>query len=179
MKIEAPIKDKALEKAVIFLIKYMKDGYDNDKPLIVHSLRVGLRLLELDQSQDVVVAGVLHDIVEDTSCAIEEIEQEFGRGVADLVLALTQEKIEDYKERWSVLLNKIKKVGKDAMIIKVVDFCENIPHAKLIKDKEYLREIEWKHNFAMGQMEPFIGELQIFKDCRTAHQELFKNIDNI
>lgn len=174
MKIKAPIKDKEFERAVIFLIEYMKNGYDNNKPLILHSIRVGLRLLDLEQEKEVVVAGVLHDIVEDTNCAIKQIEQEFGKTVADLVLALTQEKIEDYKERWGVLLDKIKNIGKDAMIIKVVDFYENIPFAKLIKNDQYLQEIEWKHNFAMGEMKPYIGELQIFKDCRSAHQELFK-----
>jgi len=177
MKIKAPIKDKEFERAVIFLIEYMKDGYDNDKPLILHSIQVGLKLLELKQEQEVVIAGVLHDLVEDTNCTIKQIEQKFGKRVGDLVLALTQEKIEDYKERWGVLLNKIKKIGKDAMIIKTVDFYENLPYAKLIKNNEYLREIAWKHNFAMDEMEPFIGDLQIFKDCRAVHQKLFKKLD--
>ncbi len=68
-----------------------------------------------------VIAGVLHDFIEDTDCTAGQIEQEFGKRVADLVLALTQEGIEDYKERWNVLLDKIKKIGQDAMIIKVVD----------------------------------------------------------
>ncbi len=117
MKIEAPIKDKEFERAVIFLIEYTKNGYDNDKPLILHCIRVGLKLLEMGQSQEVIMAGVLHDVVEDTTCTVKQVEKGFGKRVAGLVLALTQEKIEDYKERWGVLLGKIKKIGQDAMMI--------------------------------------------------------------
>ena len=121
-----------------------------------------MRLLYIGRPKETVIAGFLHDLIEDTDCQIEDIERQFGSQVADLTSTLSQEKIDDYKKRWSVLLNKIKKSGEEAMIIKVVDNNDNLIHfASLIKDKHVLTETFWKWGFTIEFLQPYIGNLEI------------------
>ena len=127
-KIKASQKELDIERAIIMLVGCVQENCRNSKPLILHSIRVGMKLLDLNQPTEVVVAGILHDLVEDTNCTTEQIKNAFGKKVSNLVYALTQEKIEDYKERWHVLLGKIKKAGKSAMIMKIVDCNDNLVH---------------------------------------------------
>jgi (p)ppGpp synthase/HD superfamily hydrolase len=49
----------------------------------------GICLYDHDCPDETVLAAVLHDLIEDTDCTIIEVEQEFGRPVAQLVAANT------------------------------------------------------------------------------------------
>ncbi len=60
------------------------------KPYITHPLAVAYTLIEWDMDIDSVLAGVLHDTVEDTEAKLEEIENLFGRDVAFLVDGVTK-----------------------------------------------------------------------------------------
>lgn len=176
MEITPSKKQREVEKAIMMLVDCVRENCRNKKPLLLHSVRVGLKLLELNQPSSVVSAGILHDLLEDTNCTLEQIEKEFGKKVAGLVMALSQEKIKDYKKRWHILLKKIKKAGKQAMLIKVIDIQDNAKFLPLVKDKKILNQIYWKHNFAMSQMEPYIGNLEIFKQCRQDYLKTFRQL---
>lgn len=54
-------------------------------PYILHPLEVAQILSAMTDDQDVITAGILHDIVEDTDGTLEEIEKRFGERVAFLV----------------------------------------------------------------------------------------------
>lgn len=60
------------------------------EPYIVHPLGVAAILIEWGMDVDTVLAGVLHDTVEDTTTTVEEIESLFGRDVAFLVDGVTK-----------------------------------------------------------------------------------------
>ena len=60
------------------------------EPYIVHPLAVKKILEEWGMDEDTVIAGILHDTVEDTSLTLEEIKQEFGEPVAFLVDGVTK-----------------------------------------------------------------------------------------
>lgn len=169
MNIIPPQKDKEIEKAIILLVDCVKKNNRNPKPLILHSVRVGMKLFDLSQPKEVIVAGILHDIIEDTNCKIGQIKKDFGLVVANLISALTQEDIEDYKKRWHVLLNKIKKAGKEAMIIKVVDNNDNLIHyLPLVKDRQTIKESLWKHYFTIASLKPYLADIKVFKEyCKN------------
>ena len=60
------------------------------EPYIIHPLSVCIILAELELDKETLVAGLLHDVVEDTLYTIEEIEEYFGADVALLVDGVTK-----------------------------------------------------------------------------------------
>jgi guanosine-3',5'-bis(diphosphate) 3'-pyrophosphohydrolase len=80
-----------LEHAIAFATeKHAGQKRKSGKPYITHPLAVAYTLIEWDMDVDSVLAGVLHDTVEDTPATLEEIESFFGRDVAFLVDGVTK-----------------------------------------------------------------------------------------
>lgn len=78
-----------IERALFFLSNALQDSGHNTKPVLLHSIQVAEMLWERGFPQDVVIAAVLHDVVEDTDITIDDVEQSFGHQVAVYVDALT------------------------------------------------------------------------------------------
>ena len=59
------------------------------EPYVIHPMTVSLLVLKFGGDENMMIAALLHDTVEDTSVTIEQIEEEFGSDVAMLVGWLT------------------------------------------------------------------------------------------
>ena len=59
-------------------------------PFISHPLAVAEILTEIEADPDTVIAGLLHDVVEDTEIDVENIEAKFGETVVTLVDGVTK-----------------------------------------------------------------------------------------
>ena len=55
------------------------------EPYIIHPICTAIILAELELDKESIVAGLLHDVVEDTVITKEELEEQFGSDVAGLV----------------------------------------------------------------------------------------------
>jgi (p)ppGpp synthase/HD superfamily hydrolase len=74
-----------------------------DIPYIVHPVHVSVILLRHGFSEDIVIAGLLHDVVEDQDVPLDDIEAEFGAEVAEMVAVLSEKKLEGGVERpWEI-----------------------------------------------------------------------------
>lgn len=175
MKVKPPEEQVNLEKAIIMLVDCVKQGCNNDKPLILHSLRVGFKLLEINQSNEVVITGFLHDLLEDTDCKIKQIKEKFGDKVAKLVLACTLPDIENDKERWLVFLKQIRNAGKDAITIKIADANDNLSFVVLIKNRDYLKKILWKQKMIINKLGPEIKDSDIFREYCEKYKRIIKH----
>ncbi len=67
----------------------------SDAPYILHPMEVGAIVGTMTDSQEVIAAGVLHDVVEDAGISIEEIGEKFGARVMELVASETENKREE------------------------------------------------------------------------------------
>ena len=60
------------------------------EPYIIHPVNVAIILAELELDKETIIAGLLHDVIEDTVMSYQDIEQEFGGEVALLVDGVTK-----------------------------------------------------------------------------------------
>ena len=76
----------------------------SDLPYILHPMEVGAIIGTMTESQEVIAAGVLHDVVEDAGISIEEIGEKFGVRVMELVASETEDKREDLppEDTWRI-----------------------------------------------------------------------------
>ena len=80
-----------IKKAVALATKAHEGQFrKTGEPYIVHPLAVKKILEEWGMDEDTIIAGVLHDTVEDTSLTLDDIKQEFGEPVAFLVDGVTK-----------------------------------------------------------------------------------------
>jgi len=164
----SPIEQKEFEKAIIFMVNKINNYCRNEKPVILHTLRVGMGLMELNMQKEVVIAGFLHDLLEDTDCQIEDIQKKFDKDIAKLVKACTFDiSISNYKERWQKSLKGLFEGGKEAMIIRVVDAMDNLPYYILISDKNRKKEVLWKHRFLVNSLDKYLHHEKIFQKYQT------------
>jgi (p)ppGpp synthase/HD superfamily hydrolase len=87
--------DAALSFAAVAHRDQVRKGSDGPGvPYIIHPMHVATILLRHGFDEDVVIAGLLHDTVEDCDVSIATIAQDFGAGVAALVDAVTEKKVD-------------------------------------------------------------------------------------
>jgi (p)ppGpp synthase/HD superfamily hydrolase len=97
-----------------------------DIPYVVHPVHVSVILLRYGFAEDVVVAGLLHDVVEDQDVPLADVEAAFGPAVAAMVAALTEQKKEAGVRRpWEIrkkeALAQIRQASLDAVAVKAAD----------------------------------------------------------
>lgn len=103
------------------------------EPYIIHPLWVGIILADLEMDKETIVAGMLHDTVEDTDITLEDISREFGEEVALLVDGVTKLGQLSYsKDKLEVQAENLRKMflamAKDirVIIIKLADRLHNM-----------------------------------------------------
>ena len=69
-------------------MKTYSDQLENLEPFIIHPLEVAKILTSIKLDADSIVAGLLHDTLEDTNLSIYEIDNKFGSQISDLVQGL-------------------------------------------------------------------------------------------
>lgn len=172
------VQKKEFEKAIVFLVKEVEKKCYNKKPVIIHSLKVGFKLMELKMPRDVVIAGFLHDLVEDTACTVSKIEKSFGKRVAKLVGVSTYDpKIKNYKERWRQAMPNIVKAGKDAMIIKLADNFDNLPYYTQPLHKKRREEVLWKQKLTIISLEKFLKDHDLFKEYKRGFLKVLRKLN--
>ena len=87
-----PAQDSDRIKKAVAMAKKAHEGQfrKTGEPYIVHPLAVKKILEEWGMDEDTIIAGILHDTVEDTDLHLDDIKQEFGESVAFLVDGVTK-----------------------------------------------------------------------------------------
>jgi (p)ppGpp synthase/HD superfamily hydrolase len=151
--------DEEIERALRYLVDSFESSGDNPKPVILHSTRVGMDLYDRGYERDVVVAGFLHDLLEDTDVTADEIRSRFGDDVADVVAAASfDEDIDDYLERHRDIYRRCFELGRDAVLVKAADLLDNSDYYGTGDDDELLANLVEKMEHFIEESEPHIGD---------------------
>ena len=87
-----PSTDEALIRRAYHLAESAHEGQkrNSGEPYIIHPLHVAMILAELQMDDQTICAGLLHDVLEDTPVTEEDMVQEFGSEITNLVDGVTK-----------------------------------------------------------------------------------------
>lgn len=115
---------------------------ESGEPYISHPLSVAYILLELGMDTDTICAALLHDVVEDTECTLEQLNKQFGNDVAMLVNGVTKlGKVEIFtkEEQKAENIRKILLAMSEdirVIIIKLADRLHNMRTLKFCREEK-------------------------------------------
>lgn len=132
-----------LRKAYAFAEKAHKGQVrSSGEEYIIHPINVAGTLIKLHMDLDTIMAGFLHDVVEDCDVAPEEIEKEFSKEVAQIVVGLTKISKIKFKTKEESQAENFRKMvvamAKDlrVIIVKLADRMHNMRTLQYVSDEK-------------------------------------------
>ena len=109
-----------------FASKYHKSQLYGSKPYMYHLKKVSDVALDFNYTDEsILMSCLLHDIIEDTEITYEDVKENFGEEVAEIVYCVTDELGRNRKERKSKTYKKIRNNPK-SIVVKLCDRISNI-----------------------------------------------------
>lgn len=170
---EKMLLGKEMDKAVHYAAKNILESGHNSKPVLSHSFRVADLLYQLDYGKDIVIAATLHDLIEDTDVTYEQLKNDFGKQVADLVQAVSfNPQIEDYLEKTKSMFKNCVEYGFDALIIKCSDLIQNIDFVQFVDDDKKKSELLKKYEMFLEMSKDIIGDTEVYKILKDKYMNI-------
>ncbi len=117
--------EKAIAKAIELHKGQVRKG-DGKIPYVVHPFEVGIIVARYTNSPELVAVAILHDTAEDCKYPLEELENEFGSEVKNIVSTLTENKaISDWADRKIENIKRLR-LNQEAYFIKSADALANM-----------------------------------------------------
>ena len=160
-------------------------------PYIVHPVEVAYIAAQLSLDTMAITACLLHDVVEDTNCSREQIEDLFGPQVAGLVDGVTKLKQIKYSSHEEAQVENLRKMffamAKDirVIVIKLIDRLHNMrtmgfmpPHKQLRISKETLDVYApLAHRLGMSKIKIELEDLSLKYLDPVAYEEIRESIN--
>ncbi len=145
-EVDEPLITKAYEFAAH---AHRHQKRSSGEPYIIHPLNVSATLAKLKMDEETIVAGLLHDVVEDCDITPEEIEREFSNSIAQIVVGLTKISKIEFKSQLESQAENFRKMvvamAKDlrVIIVKLADRMHNmrtLQYVSIAKQKKIAQE---------------------------------------
>ena len=157
-----------INKAIYWAKKYHgNQKRKSGEPYYSHPLEVAYMISEHNLKTDVIVASILHDIIEDTEVTAGMIFDNFGWRVAEMVDRLTRDRPDGSKLTVEEILNNsYQEKDKEVLLIKLFDRLHNIQNLGAISPEKVKKVIKETLNF-------FIVTT-MYMEYKTLEQTMYK-----
>lgn len=135
-------KDEGLIKKAYDFAKKAHEGQlrKSGEPYFVHCFATAKNIAELNMSAEVVSAGFLHDVLEDTNTTRDELKKEFGEEILSLVEGVTKLGKVRYQgtARYNESLRKLFVAMSEDIRVLIIKLCDRLHNIQTLKfvDKE-------------------------------------------
>ena len=118
-----------IDYAIYFATKAhngQKRKSDKEVDMIFHPYTVAMMIQRAGGSDEAVIAGLLHDVVEDTPYNLDDIKNEFGDNIASVVSEVSEKKELEWEERKQEAMDRIKNASIDGKLVECADKISNL-----------------------------------------------------
>ena len=131
-----------INKAIYWAKKYHGDQKrKSGEPYYSHPLEVAYMVADYNLKTEVIVASILHDIVEDTEVTVEIIHSTFGQRIAEMVDRLTRDRPDGSRLTvGEILNNSYQEKDREVLLIKLFDRLHNMQTLG-VKSPEKIKKI--------------------------------------
>lgn len=147
------------------------------EPYVNHLIEVAELLVTVGQvdDEDIIIAGVLHDVVEDTNTSFEQLVELFGERVAGFVDEVTDDKNLDWMQRKQQQIRRVATASFGAKTIKLADHSSNVatlPEQWIVERR--LHYLDWSAQVISGctGINPRLEEL--YRERASAARRVFE-----
>lgn len=101
-------------------------------PYIIHPMEAAAIVATITPDPEILAAAILHDVVEDTDCTVDELRREFGDRIAELVASESEDPMADLSEeaswhaRKQAAIDRLAQAPHDAKIVAMGDKLSNM-----------------------------------------------------
>ena len=140
-----------------------------DVPYITHPMEVMQILTSNGCLEDVIIAGILHDTLEDTDAKQEDIFELFGENVMNIVSAESEDKSKTWKERKQATIDSLNSASIE---VKQVCFADKLSNLRsMAADKIAVGDNLWKRfNASKEDIGWYYSQILENTDCVSSYE---------
>lgn len=173
MRYLSPEENRAIENAIIYMNDNMCASGTSKKPVIFHSVKVGFMAYQFGLSLNSVISGFLHDLIEDSDVTVTDIEEKFGKDIAETVLKLTHINDAemkdfhrtDYYTKWQNYYESIVN-DREVFFLKLIDTYENFVYVPISEGADRRNAIDKRMKNLFSLAEDSYGNDEIFQKIK-------------
>ncbi len=110
-------------------------------PYITHPYAVGFILMDAGCTEPLIIAGILHDTVEDTDLTLEFIRERFGDDIADIVEGCSEDKALRWRARKTERIEALRTASPEVCIVTCADKLHNL--RTIISEYDVIGDAVW------------------------------------
>jgi (p)ppGpp synthase/HD superfamily hydrolase len=95
-------------------------------PYVIHPMMVAKKLARLNFPDEVIAAAMIHDILEDTDITEQQLRQELGDEVVDIILPLSEDKKLEWEDRKKEYIHDVKNGSASTKAVSIADKIHNL-----------------------------------------------------
>lgn len=175
-----------INKAIYFATKAHEGQVRkvSQSPFILHPLAVGCILADAGEPEDTIIAGILHDTVEDTDVTLNDIKEIFNENIANLVAGCSENKELSWEQRKQQTIADLETASEAICIVTCADKIHNLQvsidgvqqqgEAFFVHFKRGYDEQKWYYGGIKDVLKTRIPDHPLFKIYSGIYDQVFK-----